>query len=116
MERVQLIAICASLLFLAYIGYLIVKGKLREEYSIVWLVCTAVLIAFSFWRSGLDYFSELMGIKDPPNMVFTGAIFAVLIYLLHLSIVASRLQKQNKELAQKIALLEEREKSAATND
>ena len=78
MERVQLIAICASLLFLAYIGYLIVKGKLREEYSIVWLVCTAVLIAFSFWRSGLDYFSELMGIKDPPNKLKIGEVPVVI--------------------------------------
>ena len=115
MERVQILAIAASLLFLVYIGFLILKGRLREEYSIVWLLCTVVLIAFSFWRKGLDVFSELLGIEDPPNMVFTGAILAVLIYLLHLSIVASRLQKQNKELAQKIALLEQKEAAKQPN-
>lgn len=105
MERIQIISIAASLLFLLYIGWLIVKGKLREEYAIVWIICTAVLIVFSFWRHGLDVVSDILGIDAPPNMVFTGAIFAVLIYLLHLSVTVSKLQKQNKILSQEIALL-----------
>lgn len=110
MERIQIISIAASLLFLMYIGLLIVRGKLREEYAIVWIICTAVLIIFSFWRDGLDIVSQLLGIAAPPNMVFTGAIFAVLIYLLHLSVTVSRLQKQNKTLAHEIALLKNKEK------
>ena len=110
MERIQIIAIAASLLFLIYIGWLIVRGKLREEYAIVWIVCTAILILFSFWRKGIDIVSALLGIIDPPNMIFTGAIFAMLIYLLHLSVTVSKLQKQNKILAQEIALMKEKEK------
>ena len=106
MERIQVLAIIASVGFLAFIARLILKGKLREEYSIVWLLSTFVLLLFSFWREGLEYFSELLGIYEAPNMVFTGAILAILIYLLHLSIVASKLQQQNKDLAQRIALLE----------
>jgi hypothetical protein len=38
-------------------------------------------------------------------MVFTAAIFATLIYLLHLSVVASRLHEQNKKLAQEVSLI-----------
>jgi len=110
MERIQIIAISASLLFLIYIGWLIIKGKLREEYAIVWIISTAVLILFSFWREGLDIVSECLGIESPPNMVFTGAIFALLIYLLHLSVTVSRLHEQNKILAQEIALLKNKEK------
>ena len=112
MERIQIISIGASLLFLIYIGWLIVRGKLREEYAIVWIVCTAVLILFSFWRHGLDVVSEALGIAAPPNMVFTGAIFTVLIYLLHLSVTVSKLQEQNKKLAQDIALLKNKEKKS----
>ncbi len=110
MERVQIIAIAASLLFLAFIARLIVKGRLREEYAIIWIVCSVLLIVFSFWRNGLDVMSEMVGIADPPNLVFTGAIFAMLIYLLHLSVVVSKLQEQNKTLAQDIALLKEKQK------
>ena len=108
MEKIQIIAIAVSLLFLLYIVRLIVKGKLREEYSIVWIVCTIVLVVFSFWRRGLDVVSALIGIDSPPNLVFTAAIFAIFIYLLHLSVVVSKLQSQNKQLAQDIALMKEK--------
>lgn len=108
MAKIQIIAILVSLSFLYFIIRLIIRGKLREEYSIVWIVCTVVLILFSFWRSGLDVVSELVGIYSPPNLVFTAAVFAIIIYLLHLSIVVSRLQEQNKKLAQEIALFKEK--------
>lgn len=105
MEKIQYISISVSLLFLLYIGWLIVKGKLREEYAIIWILCTIVLIIFSFWRDGLDVMAGLFGVAAPPNLVFTGAIFAILIYLLHLSVTVSRLQEQNKKLSQDIALM-----------
>jgi hypothetical protein len=108
MEKIQIIAIIASLSFLAYIGRLITKGKLREEYSIVWIVCTAILILFSFWRQGLEIISNIVGVYAAPNLVFTGAIFVIFIYLLHLSVVMSRMQQQNKTLAQEIALLKQK--------
>ena len=105
MIKIQIIAIAVSLMFLLYIVRLIIKGKLREEYSIVWIVCTVVLIVFSFWRNGLEIIANILGVYQAPNLVFTGAIFAILIYLLHLSIVVSKLHSQNKQLAQDIALL-----------
>jgi len=110
MARIQIIAIAISILFLLYIVRLIIKGKLREEYSIVWIVCTVILVLFSFWRNGLDVVSNIVGVYAAPNLVFTAAIFAIFIYLLHLSVVVSKLQSQNKQLAQDIALLKEKVK------
>ena len=108
MAKIQIIAIATSLLFLLYIIRLIIKGKLREEYSIVWIVCTVVLILFSFWRDGLEIMANILGVYEAPNLIFTGAIFAIFIYLLHLSVVVSKLQSQNKQLAQDIAMLKEK--------
>ncbi len=108
MVRIQIIAIVASVMFLLYIARLIIKGKLREEYSIVWIVCTVVLILFSFWRNGLEIIAHTLGVFEAPNLVFTGALFATFIYLLHLSVVVSKLHSQNKQLAQDIALLKEK--------
>jgi hypothetical protein len=105
MGRIQIITILVNLVFICYVCYLIVKGKLREEYSIVWFVCTIILLFFSFWRRGLELVSKLFGIYDPPNMIFTASIFVTLIYLLHLSVVASRLHEQNKKMAQEISLI-----------
>lgn len=107
MAKIQIIAISISLLFLLYIVRLIIKGKLREEYSIVWIICTVLLILFSFWRNALEIIADLVGVYDAPNLVFTGAIFAIFVYLLHLSIVVSKLHNQNKQLAQEMAMLKQ---------
>ena len=124
MARIQLITICTSILFLGLVSRLIIKGKLREEYSIVWLVSTAILILFSFWGDGLRKISNLFGVDIPTNLIFAASIFVILVYLLHLSVVASKLQKQNKLMAQEMALLKqdinglkaEREKQLINND
>lgn len=106
--RIQIFSIIVSFSFLFYVGYLIVKGKLREEYSLFWVVSTLILIVFSFWRNGLDVLSRLMGVYQPPNLVFMGAIFAILVYLLHISVVVSKLQEKNKKLAQDLALMKQK--------
>ena len=105
MERIQVITITVTILFLLYISWLIIRGKLREEYSIVWIICTMILVVFSLWIHGLEVMSKLFGVLVPSNLIFTGCIFVILIYLLHLSVVASKLHKQNKQMAQEIALL-----------
>jgi len=106
--RIQIISIIVSLGFLFYISRLIIKGKLREEYAIFWVVSTILLIVFSFWREGLDIIAAIVGVYLAPNLVFTSAIFAMLIYLLHLSIVVSQLHDKNKIMSQELALLKEK--------
>ena len=106
--KIQLISIIISFCFLGYVGRLIIKGKLREEYSFIWLAGTVLLILFSFWRDGLEVMAKILGVYSAPNVVFMAAIFAILIYLLHLSVVVSQLYEKNKKLAQDIALLKEK--------
>ena len=105
MIRIQVITLITSLIFLFYISRLIIKGKLREEYAIVWCVSTLLLVLFAFWKDGLFILSDLFGVFVPTNLVFTASIFVILIYLLHLSVVSSKLYRQNKSMAQEIALL-----------
>jgi len=107
MARIQIITILLDLFFVAYISRLIIKGKLREEYAIIWCLCTLVLIIFSLWREGLQVMANLFGVFEPPNLVFTGFIFAILIYLLHLSVIVSKLQNNTRNLSQQISLMKE---------
>ncbi len=105
--RIQIIAIIVSFAFLFYIARLILRGKLREEYSIVWVVCTLLIIVFAFWRNGLDIIASALGVYLAPNLIFAAAIFAIFSYLLHLSVVVSNLHEKNKVLAQELALIKE---------
>jgi len=106
--RIQLVSIIASFGFLIYVSRLIIKGKLREEFSFFWIAGTIVLLVFSFWRDGLEVMARLFGVYMPPNLVFMGAIFAILVYLLHLSTIVSKLHTKNKKLSQEIALLKQK--------
>ncbi len=103
MPRIQIITIIVSVLLLLFIARLILKGKLREEYAIVWIFSTLMLVVFSFWKEGLEVIGKFLEVYDPPNLIFTAGIAAILIYLLHLSVVVSRLQEQNKRLTQELA-------------
>jgi len=114
--KIQIIAFVITLCFLLYIGKLILKGKLREEYSFVWAIGAFILILFSIWRNGLEVMAKLLGVLAAPNLVFMAAIFAIFIYLLHLSVVVSKLQSNNKELAQKVALLKNKLKTKQSDD
>ncbi|ARK10408.1 DUF2304 domain-containing protein [Fibrella sp. ES10-3-2-2] len=105
---IQVISLAGALTFLFFIFRLIVRGKLREEYSIVWILCTIILIIFSVWRSGLERISKLLGVFYPPSLVFLAAIFAIIIFLVHLSVVNSRLQHQLKDLAHEVAYLKKK--------
>jgi hypothetical protein len=116
MHKIQFIIIFINSILLFYIARLIIKGKLREEYGIAWIVCTIVLMFFSFWRNGLEVLAKAFGIFEAPNLVFTSFIFIILIYLLHLSIVNTKLQKDITKLTQEIALLKQKVRNNESND
>lgn len=103
--KIQLISILGTSFFIIFISRLIIKGKLREEYSLIWIFCAAVLIIFSIWRNGLDYLSQALGVFYSPSLLFLFMICAIIIFLVHLSLVNSKQQDQIKKLAQELAIL-----------
>ncbi|WP_421827989.1 DUF2304 domain-containing protein [Larkinella sp.] len=102
---IQVFSLIGTLIFLAFIARLIVRGKLREEYSFIWIVCAIILLVFAAWRDGLTQISRLLGVFYPPSLIFLTAIFAIICFLVHLSVVNSKLQNSIKELTQEVALL-----------
>ena len=112
MARIQIITIILDILFIYYISRLIIKGKLREEYAIIWCLCTLILVVFTLWREGLQVMAKMAGVFEPPNLVFMGFIFGILIYLLHLSVTVSKLQNNIRNLSQEIAMLKEKRASS----
>ncbi|MFN4254020.1 MAG: DUF2304 domain-containing protein [Saprospiraceae bacterium] len=105
-HRIETIAIVFCLGLLLLLFRLILKRRLREEYVFVWLGVFVALTFFAVFRMQLDYFAALLGVFYAPSLLFLLFFTALLFYCLHLSIVVSKQGNQIKELAQKIALLE----------
>lgn len=108
MLRIQIVIIILNILFLVYTSRLIIKGKLREEYVLIWWILTGVLLFFSIWPAALYKLAELFQVAVPTNLAFAGFIFVILIYLLHLSLSNSKLQNNVTKLTQELALMKEK--------
>jgi|SRR3990172_1755839 len=105
-NRTQILVIIGMVFFLFFISRKIFFGKLREEYSIIWLVMTLIILIFSIWREGIVIVSNFLGIYEATNLIFTVAIFFIYVYLIHLSIVNTKLHAANKSIVQKLAIIE----------
>jgi hypothetical protein len=104
--RVSIFAVIACVLLLLVIVELIRSRRLRERYSLLWLLTAVVLLVLSAWRTALGSLASAVGIYYPPTALFVLGSLFILGLLLHYSTVISRLSDQNTILAQRLALLE----------
>jgi hypothetical protein len=104
--RVSIFAVIASVLLLLVVVELIRSRRLRERYSLLWLLTGVVILVLSAWRGLLGSLSDAVGIYYPPSLLFVLASLFIIGVLLHYSTVISRLSDQNTILAQRLALLE----------
>lgn len=106
MDRTMLFGLVASFAGLVFVFELVRQRKLREDYSLLWLATALVLIFLSLSRPLLDTFAVMLGvITYPPAALFVVAIVFMLLILLHFSTVLTRLARENKEIAQQMAIL-----------
>jgi hypothetical protein len=106
--RLTLVAGFAVLVVLGVVIELIRQRRLQERYALLWIVTGVVMLVLAVWRGALYALADATGVAYPPSALYMIAGLFVLVVLLHYSTVLSRLSDQNKTLAQRIALLEER--------
>lgn len=107
-QTIQILAIIISLLLLLGLFLLIRKKKLREEYSILWIVIFTVFLFFSVFRGSIDYLSSWLGIHYQPAALFLLLIASLFLLSFHFSIIISELKTKINKLVTTIALLEEK--------
>src|SRR5512139_664401 len=107
MDIVILLAtlVAASIVF--SVVELIRRNKLKEKYSLLWLISSLVILFFSVSRKSLETISLLVGIQYPPSFIFLLASLFLIVINIHFSTVTSELFEKNKTLTQEIALLKE---------
>jgi hypothetical protein len=110
--KIQVLAIVGSAGLLLLVLELVRQRRMLERYALLWLLSALVLLALAVWSGLLETISKTIGIIYPPNALFLIAFGFVMILLLHFSVAVSRLADQSKVLAQRVALLEERQNRA----
>jgi hypothetical protein len=106
--RVQIFAVLVTSGLFAVVFELVRRRRLMERYALLWMLSAAVLLGLAVWRNLLESVATAVGVYYAPSALFVIAFGFVLVLLLHFSLVISRLSDQNKVLAQRLGLLEQR--------
>jgi len=108
--RIQVLAVVVSGGLLVLVLELVRSRRLLERYALLWLFSATILLGLAVWQGFLATLSSAIGIIYPPNALFLIAFGFVIALLLNFSIAVSRLSDQTKVLAQRLALLEKRQR------
>jgi hypothetical protein len=111
LQRVAVVAI--AVIVFALVFELVRRRALMERYALLWLLAAVALVVLALWRGLLTSISSDLHIYTPVNALFAAGFVFVIVLLLHFSMVISRLSEQNKMLAQRLALLDERVEEVA---
>lgn len=102
----KIFGIITSICIFTIIIYLVKKGKLREEYSWLWLLTGVVMLVLVLWYDILLFVTHLIGAVLPTTTLFIFSIVFLILLSLHFAIKISILTDEVKNLAQKVSLLE----------
>jgi hypothetical protein len=107
--RIQVVSIVAAAGLFLLVLELVRRRRLLERYALLWLFSALALLGLAVWSGLLERIASTIGIIYPPNALFLIAFGFVLVLLLHFSLAVSRLTDQTKVLAQRLAMVEERQ-------
>lgn len=104
-SRTRIVAIAGALLLLFMIVDLVRRRRLKEEYSVLWVITALALLVLASWYELLEKItSAIGGVAASSTLFFFGLIFAFFM-LLHFSVRVSALERRLTALVQEIGLL-----------
>lgn len=104
--RVRLIAIVGALALLVVIVDLVRRRRLKEEYSVLWVLTGTATLVLAVWNDLLRSITGAIGgVADSSTLFFFGLLFAFLL-LLHFSVRVSALERRLTALIQEVGLLQ----------
>jgi len=105
LSRTQIVVALGAVLLALYVLDLVRRRRLSEEYSLLWVIATAVIAVLGFSTPLLLWITRVLGMLGAASTVFAfGLAFAVAM-LLYLSVKLSRLGLENHVLSRELAML-----------
>ena len=96
-----------SLLLVLFVLELVRRGHLKERYALLWLFVSGMGLLIGIFPSIIVKLSIWFGFQYL-TVVYVFSITFLLGIVLTFSVVISRLSERNRDLAQEVALLDER--------
>ena len=92
-------------------------GKLRSrkadiKYILPWLLLDGGMMVITAFPGILSVFCDLFGIETPSNMLFFFGLIFLALVVFSMTLVISKQNRDIKDLTQRLALLEDADKSS----
>ena len=106
---IYILSILFSLVFVWFVLSLVRRRKLREQYSLMWILLGFVIVLVSLNSGLLNKIATWLGIYYAPSLLFLIALLFCFAYMLHLTLVVSKLSDRVVRLTQELAIYQNRE-------
>jgi len=101
----NILAAGAAFVTFFFVFYLLRKGVLREKYAVLWLFFSGAALFFAVFPQALVWFSHLIGVAEPVNLLFFFTVVLLVLVAVQLSYELSRHEMRIRRLAEEVALL-----------
>jgi hypothetical protein len=105
LSRTQVIAAIGAVLLALFVLDLVRRRRLSEEYSLLWVVATAVMAVLGFTTPLLKFLTHALGMMYESSTVFGVGLAFAIVMLLYLSVKMSRLSQEHLALTRELAML-----------
>jgi len=102
----RIVPLAIAVIVVVFVVELIRRRKLREEYAMLWISASGVLLVFAVVPQLVMWAAGLLGVYYITLMLLLSFCFLSLV-IVHLSVAVSRASDDLRKLAQRTALLEE---------
>jgi hypothetical protein len=103
----QIFALVVSALVFVIVIDMVRKRRLREEYSVLWLLTSVLMFVLVFRYEWLVSLTDLIGAGLPTTTLFLFSIIFLMLLSVQFCIKISRLTDQVKNLSQENALMKQ---------
>jgi hypothetical protein len=108
MTTTHVVSIVVALVSVVSMLELLRRRQLKEKYAVLWLAVGVGMLVLGSFPALLNKVADVVGVKDPPNLLLFGAALLLLLVCVHLSWEASRLEEKTRTLAEELALLRQK--------
>jgi hypothetical protein len=102
---VQWVAVVAGALTIVGMFELLRRQHVKEKYVVLWVFAAFAIAVLALFPRLLDVVASALNIASGPNLLFLIVLIVLGLVCVHLSVAVSRLEEQNRTLAEEIGLL-----------
>lgn len=104
MTFLRVILIIGAVLLMIFMLKRIRQSKLKIEYTIFWIVFSAILVVMGLFPKVFYRISDFFGFQSPINMIYLVILFVLIVKMFFMTIQISQLENKIDSLTQQVAI------------